>query len=116
MLKKGMRSMDKNERMRLMGEGNVTVALLRLGMPMVVGMLVTALYNLVDTYFVSGLGTVSVAAVSVAFPFSLFFVGLGLTFGAGGRRSSPGCLARGRGGGQRPWPRRRCSQRSGWGF
>ena len=84
MLKKGMRSMDKNERMRLMGEGNVTVALLRLGMPMVVGMLVTALYNLVDTYFVSGLGTVSVAAVSVAFPFSLFFVGLGLTFGAGG--------------------------------
>ena len=46
-----MRSMDKNERMRLMGEGNVTVALLRLGMPMVVGMLVTALYNLVDTYF-----------------------------------------------------------------
>lgn len=58
--------MDKNERMRLMGEGNVTVALLRLGMPMVVGMLVTALYNLVDTYFVSGLGTVSVAAVSMS--------------------------------------------------
>lgn len=67
-----------------MREGNVTTALLRLGVPMVVSMLMTALYNLVDTYFVSGLGTVPVAAVFVAFPFSLFFVGLGLTFGAGG--------------------------------
>ena len=38
--------MDKNERMRLMGEGSVTVALLRLGMPMVVNMLVTALYGI----------------------------------------------------------------------
>ena len=39
------------ERIRQIEEGNVTVALLRLRMPLVVSMLVTALYNLVDTCF-----------------------------------------------------------------
>lgn len=52
-------------------------------MPMVISMLVTALYNVVDTYFVSGLGTQQVGAVSVAFPISLIFSGIGLTFGVG---------------------------------
>lgn len=51
MLKEGMRSMGKKERIRQIEEGNVTVALLRLRMSLVVSMLVTALYNLVDTCF-----------------------------------------------------------------
>ena len=73
----------KVDRMKLMSEGNVSRSLLILGIPMVVSMLVTALYNVVDTYFVSGLGKQAVAAVSVAFPISLVFSGIGLTFGAG---------------------------------
>lgn len=73
----------KTDRMKLMSEGNVSRALLVLGMPMVISMLVTALYNVVDTYFVSALGKQAVAAVSVAFPISLVFSGIGLTFGAG---------------------------------
>ncbi len=67
----------------MMGEGSVSKALFRLGVPMVFSMVVMALYNVVDTYFVSGLGTVPVAAVSVAFPFSLLFTGIGLSFGFG---------------------------------
>ena len=63
----------KANRMQLMSEGNVSKALLKLGIPMVVSMLVMALYNVVDTYFVSGLGTQQVGAVSVAFPISLIF-------------------------------------------
>jgi putative MATE family efflux protein len=74
----------KNNRIQLMSEGNVTKSLFKLGIPMVVSMLVMALYNVVDTYFVSGLGTSQVAAVSVAFPLSLIFTGIGLTFGVGG--------------------------------
>lgn len=66
-----------------MSEGDVSKSLFQLGIPMVVSMLVTALYNVVDTYFVSGLGKQAVAAVSVAFPISLVFSGIGLTFGAG---------------------------------
>ncbi len=73
----------KANRMQLMSEGNVSKALLKLGIPMVVSMLVMALYNVVDTYFVSGLGTQQVGAVSVAFPISLIFSGIGLTFGVG---------------------------------
>lgn len=73
-----------NNRVKLMSEGNVTKSLFKLGIPMVISMLVIALYNVVDTYFVSSLGTSQVAAVSVAFPISLIFSGIGLTFGAGG--------------------------------
>lgn len=69
--------------MQLISEGDVSKSLFKLGIPMVVSMLVTALYNVVDTYFVSGLGTQQVGAVSVAFPISLIFSGIGLTFGVG---------------------------------
>lgn len=76
--------MKSNNRMQLMQETKMSAALFKLGMPIVISMLVSALYNVVDTYFVSGLGTTEVAAVSVAFPISLVFSGLGLTFGIGG--------------------------------
>ena len=72
-----------SSKIKIMSEENVAKALFKLGMPMVVSMLIMALYNVVDTYFVSGLGKHSVAAVSVAFPISLIFSGIGLTFGAG---------------------------------
>lgn len=73
----------KTSRVQLMSEGNVSKSLFQLGIPMAISMLVTAFYNVVDTYFVSGLGTQQVAAVSVAFPISLIFSGIGLTFGVG---------------------------------
>ncbi|MDD3362851.1 MAG: MATE family efflux transporter [Hespellia sp.] len=73
----------KPNRVQLMSEGDVSKSLFKLGIPMVVSMLVTALYNVVDTYFVGSLGTQQVAAVSVAFPISLIFSGIGLTFGVG---------------------------------
>ncbi|MGL6198434.1 MAG: MATE family efflux transporter [Lachnospiraceae bacterium] len=76
--------MKSNNRMQLLQETKMSEALFKLGIPIVISMLVTALYNVVDTYFVSGLGTTAVAAVSVAFPISLVFSGLGLTFGVGG--------------------------------
>lgn len=72
-----------SSKIKIMSEENVAKALFKLGMPMVVSMLIMALYNVVDTYFVSGLGKHSVAAVSVTFPISLIFSGIGLTFGAG---------------------------------
>lgn len=67
----------KTDRIKLMSEAPVSKALFQLGIPMVISMLVTALYNVVDTYFVSGLGKQAVAAVSVAFPISLIFPALG---------------------------------------
>lgn len=75
--------MKPNNRIQLMSEAKVSKALFKLGIPMVISMLVTALYNVVDMYFVSELGTQQAGAVSVAFPISLIFSGIGLTFGAG---------------------------------
>lgn len=74
--------MNEN-RIKILKEENIDKSLFKLGIPMVISLLVAALYNVVDTYFVSGLGKEAVAAVSVAFPIQLIFLGIGLTFGAG---------------------------------
>ncbi|WMJ81798.1 MATE family efflux transporter [Clostridium sp. MB40-C1] len=76
--------MDANSRIKLMREEKISKSLLKLGVPMIISMLVTALYNVVDAYFVGGLGTSAIAAVSVAFPISIIFSGVGLTLGTGG--------------------------------
>lgn len=74
--------MNEN-RIKILKEENIDKALFKLGIPMVISLLVAALYNVVDTYFVSSLGKEAVDAVSVAFPIQLIFLGIGLTFGAG---------------------------------
>ena len=75
--------MDGNKKMALLGSAPIPKALLALGIPTMIGMLINALYNLVDTYFVGGLGTDQMGAVTVAFPLGQIVVGLGLLFGNG---------------------------------
>ena len=41
-----------NKKMELLGSAPIPKALLALGLPTMIGMLINALYNLVDTYFV----------------------------------------------------------------
>ena len=69
--------------MELLGNAPIQKALLALGLPTMIGMLINALYNLADTYFVGGLGTDQMGAVTVAFPLGQIVVGLGLLFGNG---------------------------------
>ena len=45
-------NMDGNKKMALLGSAPIPKALLALGIPTMIGMLINALYNLVDTYFV----------------------------------------------------------------
>ncbi|MDD3413767.1 MAG: MATE family efflux transporter [Lachnospiraceae bacterium] len=76
--------MDSKERKRfLMEQESVTKAVLKLGLPTMIGMMTSALYNLVDTYFVGSLGTSQTAAVSIAFPLGIILLAIGLLFGAG---------------------------------
>lgn len=74
---------ENNKKMHLLGSVPIPKALLALGLPTMVGMLINALYNLVDTYFVGGLGTNQMGAITVAFPLGQIIVGLGLLFGNG---------------------------------
>ncbi len=74
---------EPNKKMALLGSAPIPKALLVLGLPTMIGMLINALYNLVDTYFVGGLGTDQMGAVTVAFPLGQVIMGLGLLFGNG---------------------------------
>lgn len=74
---------EKSNRIYLLEEAGVASALLKLGIPTMVGMVISALYNAVDAYFVGGLGTSQMGAVSVVFPIVQIIIGLGMMFGAG---------------------------------
>lgn len=74
---------EHSKKLTLLGSAPIPKALLVMGLPAMIGMMINALYNLVDAYFVGGLGTSQMAAVSVAFPIGQTVVGFGLLFGNG---------------------------------
>ena len=86
---------EKNNKIELLGNAPIPKALLALGFPTMIGMLINALYNLVDTYFVGGLGTEQMGAVTVAYPLGQVVVGLGLMFGNGAAAYLSRLLGRG---------------------
>ncbi len=55
----------------------------RMAVPTIVIMLISALYNMADTYFVSGLGTSATAAVGVSFSLMAVIQAIGFFFGHG---------------------------------
>ncbi|MCF2643345.1 MATE family efflux transporter [Roseburia hominis] len=73
----------ENEKQFIMEEEKVPKALLKLGIPTMIGMMTSAIYNLVDTFFVGTLGTTQTAAVSIAYPIGMIFLAIGLLFGSG---------------------------------
>ena len=84
-----------NKKMELLGSAPIPKALLALGLPTMIGMMINALYNLVDAYFVGGLGTSQMGAITVAFPLGQVVVGLGLLFGNGAASYISRLLGRG---------------------
>lgn len=73
-----------NEKMQIMKTEKVPKALIILGLPTIIGMLVTAFYNVIDAYFVGRLGISQMGAVSIVFPIAQIIIGLGMAFGSGG--------------------------------
>jgi len=71
------------ERLFLLREERVSRSLLKLGIPTMIGMMTSALYNLVDAYFVGQLGKSQMGAVSLVFPLGVVILGIGLLFGSG---------------------------------
>ena len=74
---------NQNRKIELLGSTPIPKALLAMGIPTMIGMLINALYNLVDAYFVGGLGESQMGAISVVYPLGQVVVGLGLLFGTG---------------------------------
>jgi putative MATE family efflux protein len=86
---------ERNNKMELLGSAPIAKALMALGVPIMIGMLINAFYNLVDVYFVGGLGEGPMGAISVVFPLGQVVVGLGLMFGNGAASYLSRLLGRG---------------------
>jgi putative MATE family efflux protein len=76
-------SQDKNEKFVKMTTEPVEKLVLSLAVPSIAIMVISALYNMADTYFVSSLGTSQVAAVGIAFPLMAVIQAIGFFFGQG---------------------------------
>ena len=72
-----------DEKLQMIRDEKIPKVLIKLGVPTMVGMMVSALYSVVDAYFVGGLGTSQMGAVSIVFPIVQIIIGLGMTFGSG---------------------------------
>ena len=69
----------------LFTDAPISKVFLSLSLPVVLGMVVTLVYNMVDTYFVGQLNDASqMAAVSLCSPIFMLLMGLGNIFGVGG--------------------------------
>lgn len=58
-------------------EGSIFKALVKLSIPLILTNILQTAYNLTDTFWVGRLGSISVAAVSLAFPIVFIIVSLG---------------------------------------
>ena len=76
--------MDNGQRKEnRMGTQNVNSLLLSMAIPMIISMLAQALYNIVDTMFVSGLGKSALTALSLAFPVQNLLIAVSVGTGVG---------------------------------
>lgn len=78
------RSMTQEERYTMMTETPVSRLIPRLAVPTIISMLVTAIYNMADTFFVSQINTSASAAVGIIFSIMAMIQALGFTLGMGG--------------------------------
>ena len=70
-----------------LGTKSVGALLAEFSIPATVGMLVNAIYNIVDRIFIGnaeGIGSLGLTALTVSFPIMMIMMGLALMFGAGG--------------------------------
>ena len=77
-----------DEKSEFLGTENIRKLLFKLSTPVIIGMLVQALYNVVDTLFVGwAYGAESVQAIgglSIAFPVQMIIMAFGIVLGTGG--------------------------------
>lgn len=78
-----MKTETKEEQFARMTQTPVGKLIITLGIPTTISMLVTNIYNLADTYFVSSLGNSASGAVGVVFALMGIIQAFGFTFGMG---------------------------------
>lgn len=75
------------ERERLLRDEPILPLFLKFSMPAIIGMLVQALYNIVDRYYISnipGSGSVAIGGIGVTLPITFVLMGFTMLYGIGG--------------------------------
>lgn len=75
--------MTREERHIYMTETPVKKLILKLAVPTIISMLITSIYNMADTYFVSHISTEASAAVGVTYSIMAMIQAIGFTLGMG---------------------------------
>ena len=75
--------MEQNQQFQRMTQTPVGKLIATLSIPTIISMLVTAIYNMADTFFVSKLGTSASGAVGIVFSVMAIIQAIGFTFGMG---------------------------------
>lgn len=75
----------QDERAKILGEEDIGKLLLKFSIPAIVGMLVNALYNIVDRIFIGkGVGSIGIGAIFVGSPVTLILMAFAMLIGVGG--------------------------------
>ncbi|MCR5830465.1 MAG: MATE family efflux transporter [Lachnospiraceae bacterium] len=78
-----MKAHDKDTQFKMMTQMSTGRLVLKLGLPTTISMLVTTIYNMADTYFVSSLGTSQSGATGIVFGLMAIIQAVGFTYGHG---------------------------------
>nr|WP_312579814.1 MATE family efflux transporter [Sedimentibacter sp.] len=78
-----MENVVETKQYKKMTETPVSKLIVKLGIPTIISMLITNIYNMADTYYVSKLGTSASGAVGVVFGIMAVFQAFGFMFGHG---------------------------------
>lgn len=74
----------EDKRLDILERLPIPKGVMKMALPSIIGMLVMAIYNLVDTMFVAWIGTEATGATQIVFPITLILGAIGLTLGIGG--------------------------------
>ncbi len=75
--------MEKDDRYIMMTETPINKLIPKLAIPTIISMLITSIYNMADTFFVSQIGTSAAGAVGVDFSLMAMIQAIGFTIGMG---------------------------------
>ena len=80
-----MEDVINNKKLNAMGTASIPKIVLQFSVPAIISMLVEALYNIVDRYFVGqGVGSLGIGGITICFPIALFIMAMSMMVGVGG--------------------------------
>jgi len=76
---------NKEKKLLDLGKDPIGSLLIKMSLPSVVAMLVMAMYNVVDTFWIAKISPEAIAALTICFPIQILFgsIGMGTGVGAG---------------------------------